>query len=132
MRREEAVYTLEQLTCLQISVKKFVKYPFPRLSELYHKFYAVLKHDTKNQNTDGKYSAQVMYASSVKDFCPVAALRLMISKTEPEATSLFNRHIKGKIKSRCEGIDLEKNLWYSSESLGKGYFTNFLTDIKQS
>jgi hypothetical protein len=60
-------------------------------------------------HTDGKYSAQVMYASSVKDFCPVAALRLMISKTEPEATSLFNRHIKGKIKSRCEGIDLEKN-----------------------
>lgn len=91
--------------------------------------YAVLKYETKNRNTDRKGSAQVMYASSGKDFCPVAALRLMISKTEPDATLLFNRHIKGKIKSKCESIDLEKNLWYCSESLGKAYFTNFMTDI---
>lgn len=93
------------------------------------KEYAVLKHETTKRNTGEKCSTQVMYASSGKDFCPVAALRLMISKTEPEATLLFNRHIKGKINSRCESIELEKNLWYSSEYLGKTYFTNFLSDV---
>ena len=69
-----------------------------------------------------------MYAQN--DFrCPVAALKLLISKTDPTSTSLFNRCCKYALSSLSVSPNNE-HLWYTNKSLKAYQFSRFMADWK--
>jgi len=56
--------------------------------------------------------------------CPVAALKLLISKTDPTSTSLFNHCCKDALSS--------KRLWYTNKSVKAYQFSSFMADISKN
>ena len=63
-----------------------------------------------------------MYATGT-DTCPVRMLKLLISKTTPTATHLFNQFHKES------EITPTNDVWYTNKPLSKRTFANFLPDI---
>lgn len=53
-----------------------------------------------------------MYATNTKQ-CPVASLKLLLSKTDPNAKALFN-HCKTEALN-----DLNENIWFSDRPVKK-------------
>ena len=61
-----------------------------------------------------------MYASRT-NICPVASLRLIINKTDPNAKSLLNRCVKD--------LRAHDSVWYTYQPLAKRTYSGFMTDI---
>jgi hypothetical protein len=67
-----------------------------------------------------------MYAIPGAGFmCPVASLKQFISKTHPDASSLFNCCSKSALKDPTEVI------WYTSTPIKHYQFTRFIADISK-
>ena len=66
-----------------------------------------------------------MYATKTNK-CPVASLKLLLSKTSPNATSLFNHCAKEAIR------DVNQKIWYTDKSVKKYQFTKFMCDISRN
>lgn len=95
--------------------------------------YVALSHETKQKNYQGGLSNQEdfatdkrMYAYPDSPSCPVQMLKFFIQKTDSNATKLFNHCLKDATisPSTCD-------IWYTSQSLGKNTFRNFLPDISK-
>ncbi|XP_069105073.1 uncharacterized protein [Argopecten irradians] len=87
--------------------------------------YATLTYEIKQKNFQGgvcnveAQSDKRMYATGTAN-CPVKLLRTLISKTDPKAGKLFNKHTAD---SRPDV------LWYSDKMLAQRTFSNFMADI---
>lgn len=96
--------------------------------------YACLSHQMRQKNWQGgldssdSISDKRMY-SCEGDRCPVASLKLFISKTDPAATFLFN-HIKREAMSWKSPADLQ--LWYSNKSVKPYQFSRFMADVSKN
>ena len=83
--------------------------------------YVELKHETNMKNHQGGLhntecqSGKRMYATNGKA-CPVAMLKLLLEKTSPEATHLFNQYDKDALEDP-EGTDI----WYFNKPLKNGH-----------
>lgn len=94
--------------------------------------YVTINHETQQKNFQGGLTKDEsptdrrMYATGMSD-CPVAMLKLFLSKTDPSATSLFNC---------CEKAALVNpmicDIWFTSSPLSKRFYTNFMGDICKS
>ena len=67
-----------------------------------------------------------MYATGDEN-CPVQALKLLISKTHKDATSLFNNCFREALT--CPNT---VSVWYDTKGLAKRTFSNFMADICKS
>ncbi|XP_069129354.1 uncharacterized protein [Argopecten irradians] len=91
--------------------------------------YAKLAHETQQKNYQGGLSKEKpmadrrMYATRTSS-CPVAMLKKLIAKTDPNAQKPFNQCVKEPITSP----ELH-NIWFTAKSIGKSTFANFLPDI---
>lgn len=94
--------------------------------------YVTLTHETQQKNFQGGLTKQEapsdrrMYATG-KLNCPVAMLRLLISKTDKSATGLFNSCVKEAIVSPASF-----EMWFTNSPLAKRTYCNFMADICKS
>ena len=93
--------------------------------------YVALSHETKQKNWQGGIDANEnpkekrMYeVPSAGAKCPVASLKLYLSKLDPKATFLFNRCSKEALKSPTT-----EEIWYTDVPIKKYQFTRFMADI---
>ncbi|CAC5412749.1 unnamed protein product [Mytilus coruscus] len=63
------------------------------------------------------------------DRCPVASLKLLILKTDSDATSLFNHINKDTLSSKTPNI---LQLWYTNKSVKSYQFTRFMADVSKN
>ena len=96
--------------------------------------YVALTHETRQNNWQGGIDAaenpkeKRMYAvSRAGDKCPVKFLLLFCSKTNPDATSLFNRCSRLAISSPSK-----EDIWYTDVGIKKYQFTRFMADISKN
>lgn len=88
--------------------------------------YVLIKHETQQNNIEGGITSEeapndkFMYASRTNT-CPVASLRLLINKTDPNAKSFFNRCVKD--------LRAQDSVWYTNQHLAKRTYSGFMTDI---
>lgn len=91
--------------------------------------YACLKHETKQKNYQGgihKLEAlndKRMYETG-NETCPVKMLKFFLSKTDPNASHLFNKCVKDAIS-----YPKDCNIWYTADPMKKRSYVNFLPDI---
>lgn len=91
--------------------------------------YVLINHETQQKNIQGGITSEeapndkFMYASKT-NICPVASLRLLIKKTDPNAKSLFNRCVKD--------LRAQVSVWYTNQPLAKRTYSGFMTDICQN
>ncbi|CAC5386248.1 unnamed protein product [Mytilus coruscus] len=96
--------------------------------------YACLSHEMKQKNWQGGLDSgetindKRMY-SCEGDRCPVASLKLLILKTDPDATSLFNHINKDALLSKTPNI---LQLWYTNKSVKSYQFTRFMADVSKN
>jgi hypothetical protein len=95
--------------------------------------YVCLTHETKQknyqgglQNTEALHDKR-MYATDSKA-CPVKMLEFLISKTDPNASHLFNKCNKDALAGNSLGF----SIWYTAHPLQQRTFGNFLPDICKS
>ena len=88
-------------------------------------------HETKQKNWQGgidtkeNQSEKRMYAvNGADDKCPVRSLKYFLSKTDPNATSLFNCCSKPAL-----GSPQTEEIWYTTVPLKHYNFTRFMSDI---
>lgn len=81
--------------------------------------YVILSHETKKKKpiqggltNEEANKDKRMYATNTKQ-CPVASLKLLLSKTDPNAKALFN-HCKTEALN-----DLNENIWFSDRPVKK-------------
>jgi hypothetical protein len=80
--------------------------------------YAILTHDTQQKNFQGGIGCKEapagkrMYADG-SVCCPIKMLKLLIDKTPPGATSLFNQYEKSALGHP------DKHIWFTSKPLSK-------------
>ncbi|XP_033726736.1 uncharacterized protein LOC117316304 [Pecten maximus] len=93
--------------------------------------YVVMSHETRQKNfqggltnTEASYDKR-MYANN-KSNCPVKMLRLLLEKTDPNSTALFNQCVKEAIFK-----PEENKYWYNSKALGKSSFSCYMPDISK-
>lgn len=93
--------------------------------------YASLTHETQQKNFQGGlYSKEAladkrMYATGGKN-CPIMLLKLLLNKTDKNATSLFNVCVKEALNTPASF-----EIWYTSKPLGKTSFKSFMPDISK-
>lgn len=93
--------------------------------------YVTLNPDTLQKNRQSsvdEFAMQTekrMYATG-GDSCPVMMLRLLLEKTEPTATSLFNKvfHDAVTLPKSC-------SIWYRNSQLSKRTISNFMRDMSK-
>ncbi|XP_052105474.1 uncharacterized protein LOC127738312 [Mytilus californianus] len=96
--------------------------------------YACLSHEMKQKNWQGGLDSgetmndKRMY-SCEGDRCPVASLKLLILKTDPDATSLFNHINKDALSSKTPNI---LQLLYTNKSVKSYQFTRFMADVSKN
>lgn len=91
--------------------------------------YACLKRERKSRDfQSGNHITEAMYDKRIYEtgdrYCPIKILKFFLTKTDPNASYLFNKCLKDAICSPeiC-------NLWYSNKHLNQGGFVSFLPDI---
>ena len=90
--------------------------------------YATLSHETREKNwqggLDGKENVadKRMYATS-NDNCPVAALKKLMSKTDPGAAALFNH---------CAKDAPDSDIWFTTPPVKHYQFSRFMGDISRN
>ena len=96
--------------------------------------YVKLSHDTKQTNWQGGIDTSEnpkekrMYAvPSARDKCPVQSLLLFLSKTDRNATSLFNTCSK-----KALGNPENESVWYTAVPIKHYQFTRFMADISKN
>ena len=96
--------------------------------------YACLSHEMKQKNWQGGLDSREtcsdkrMYAQ-IDSRCPVAALKLLISKTDPTSTSLFNHCCKDALSSETPNNEY---LWCTNKSVKAYQFSRFMADISKN
>ncbi|XP_033753923.1 uncharacterized protein LOC117337183 [Pecten maximus] len=92
--------------------------------------FATMSHETQQKNMQGGLThaggdgGKRMYAHYDNATCPVKMLKMLMEKTDPTATSLFNQFDKSaSLKPK------ESAIWYTSKGLSKRTFAKFLSDI---
>ncbi|CAC5366442.1 unnamed protein product [Mytilus coruscus] len=96
--------------------------------------YACLSYEMKQKNWQGGLDSgetindKRMY-SCEGDRCPVASLKLLILKTDPDATSLVNHINKDALLSKTPNI---LQLWYTNKSVKSYQFTRFMADVSKN
>lgn len=91
--------------------------------------YVTLTHETQQKNFQGGLHSEEaasdkrMYANGTSN-CPVEMLRLLIKKTAPKATALFNVCYSDAIR-----VPSSFGWWYDDKPLKARTFTNFMADI---
>jgi len=91
--------------------------------------YVVLTHETRQKNFQGGLESEDspsdkrMYATQT-DTCPVAALRLLLERTDQSATSLFNHCSKPAMLS-----PQNTSIWYTDHPVKPYQFTRLMGDI---
>ena len=90
--------------------------------------YATINHETQQTNIQGGLMCEeapadkLFYGNAVdQNVCPLASLKMFISKTDPNAKSLFNRCIKD--------LNVNDAVWYTCQSLAKRTYIGFMTDL---
>ncbi|XP_063444489.1 uncharacterized protein LOC134724984 isoform X1 [Mytilus trossulus] len=91
--------------------------------------YVVINRETINSFNCRDLEKERMCASPLKAFCPIAGLRLLIRKTDPNATFLFNRLSREVITS---AIEQEVNIWYYAKTVSKRVLKLLMSDICKS
>jgi hypothetical protein len=96
--------------------------------------YVKLSHDTKQKNWQGGIDASEnpkekrMYAvPSARDKCFMPSLLLFLSKTDRNATSLFNTCSK-----KALGNPEDESVWYTAVPIKQYQFTRFMADISKN
>jgi hypothetical protein len=95
--------------------------------------YATLRHETQQKNFQGGIgcheapSDKRMYEIPGSDACPIKMLHLLMRKTDPNATHLFNSCYKEALS-----IPALQPLWYAAKPLAKRTFSGFMADICKS
>ena len=65
---------------------------------------------------------KLFYGNAVdQNVCPLASLKMLISKTDPNAKSLFHRCIKD--------LNVNDAVWYTCQPLAKRIYIGFMTDL---
>lgn len=94
--------------------------------------YVTLCHETQQKNFQGGIrseeapSGKRIYEVPESEICPVKMLRLLLSKTDSSALSLFNSCFKDALHNPSA------DLWYTSKPLAKRSFSGFMSDICKS
>lgn len=94
--------------------------------------YVTLKVETQQKNHQGGLNSSTdpcdkrMYATGTSS-CPVKMLKLLLAKTDKNATHLFNQYRKNAITS-----PYSNEIWFTDKPLAKRTFANFLADICKS
>lgn len=94
--------------------------------------YVTLCHETQQKNFQGgirseeALSGKRIYEVPESEICPVKMLRLLLSKTDSSALSLFNSCFKDALHNPSA------DLWYTSKPLAKRSFSGFMSDICKS
>lgn len=89
--------------------------------------YAALQHETLEENHEGGVDAhdsctdERMYATGDEKCCPVYLLKLLLTKTDQNATNLFNKYVRDRI--------LNPGIWFSARPLHKRTFSKFIGEI---
>ncbi|VDH96563.1 Hypothetical predicted protein [Mytilus galloprovincialis] len=91
--------------------------------------YVVINRETLKYFNCQDLEKERMCASPLKAFCPIAGLRLLIRKTDPNATFLFNRLSREVITSAFEH---EVNIWYYAKTVSKRTLKLLMSDICKS
>ncbi|XP_076073406.1 uncharacterized protein LOC143045017 isoform X2 [Mytilus galloprovincialis] len=91
--------------------------------------YVVINRETLKYFNCQDLEKERMCASPLKAFCPIAGLRLLIRKTDPNATFLFNRLSREVITSAFEQ---EVNIWYYAKTVSKRTLKLLMSDICKS
>ena len=93
--------------------------------------YVTISHETHQKNHQGglektneEANDKRMYATCTPS-CPVQSLIIFLSKTDPNALSLFNECNKGALHNENP---MNHDIWYSKPVKPKG-FTSFMPDI---
>jgi len=95
--------------------------------------FVVLSHETKQKNWQGGLdggeaaSDKRMYAVVDSEKCPVRNLKLLLDKTDPTATSLFNHCSKDALISPDE-----ESIWYTTKPVKQYQFSRFMSDISKN
>ena len=100
----------------------------------YGNVYATLSHETKQKNwqggidkTDAPKEKRMYAVPNSEKYCPVKALSDFISKTDPNASSLFNRCSKPALSSPND-----EPIWYTDTPIKHYQFTRFMHDISKN
>ncbi|KAL5018423.1 hypothetical protein ScPMuIL_004145, partial [Solemya velum] len=94
--------------------------------------YVTLSHETKEKNWQGglddpeNSADKRMYASPSNEQCPVASLRLLLRKTDPRSSSVFN-HCSKNALAHPEFEDI----WYTDNPVKHHQYTRFMDDISK-
>ncbi len=97
-----------------------------------HTEFVTLTHETKEKTRQGGLesdegpSDKRMYATNDPSTCPVNALKMLLTKTDPLATSLFNHCNKAAIQSPAS-----ESTWFIATPVKKYQFSRFLADISK-
>jgi hypothetical protein len=90
--------------------------------------YTTISHETQQKKIQGGIMCaeapadKFLYGNAVdQNVCPVASLKMFISKTDPNAKSLFNRCIKD--------LNVNDAVWYTCQPLAKRTYSGFMTDL---
>ncbi|XP_052688916.1 histone-lysine N-methyltransferase SETDB1-B-like isoform X2 [Crassostrea angulata] len=89
--------------------------------------YAAIQHETLEENDQGGKDAhdsctdERMYATGDEKSCPVYLLKLLLTKTDQNATNLFNKYVRDRI--------LNPGIWFSARPLHKRTFSKFIGEI---
>lgn len=77
------------------------------------------------EETNEEANDKRMYATGTPS-CPVQSLKLFLSKTDPNALSLFNECNKGALHDENP---MNHDIWYSNKPVKPKKFTSFMPDI---
>ena len=93
--------------------------------------YATINHETQQKNIQGGIMCEeapadkFVYGNAVdQNACPLASLKMFISKTDPNVKSLFNRCIKD--------LNVNDAVWYTCQPLAKRTYSGFMTDFERT
>ncbi|XP_061191033.1 uncharacterized protein LOC133199203 [Saccostrea echinata] len=92
--------------------------------------YACLYHETKLKNNPEVHARNERLMSDTRMYatksaiCPVKMLKFFLSKTDGDATKLFNKYERDAVN-----CPKGNKIWYNSKPLYKGSFRKFLPDI---
>lgn len=87
--------------------------------------YFKITHELKEkQNQGGVTNEKRMYASDIKESCPVQNLKYYLSKCDPMAQKLFCHISKAAIES-----PQMTTTWYTAQPVSPRQFTSFMGDI---
>ena len=100
-----------------------------KIDETNDKEYVCLTHETKQKNIQGGLESEEAPADKrmYTNDCPVSSLKLLINKTDPSATALFNHCTKEALS--CPDSQV---VWFTNKPVKHYQFSRFMADISKN